>query len=100
MRRVMLRRSLAVAAFVAVAWASAGCTAEVGPGPVYVDGYEAYYVDTIPPDIEVYPHYAFDGGYAYYAEGRWYHRRAGRWYVFRHPPQVLVRERERELRRP
>lgn len=82
-----------------------GCTARV-----YADGDAAYpaaggddavvYVDTVPPNIEAYPHYYYGDGYAYYVDGRWYRRGARGWGYYRQEPPMLQRQRGYVQRAP
>jgi hypothetical protein len=60
-----------------------------------VDGYDAVYIDDseVPVSIETYPRYAYYDGYAYYVDGRWYHRHRDHWVYYRQSPRELVRER-------
>ncbi len=76
-----------------------GCAAEVSaepepgayPAPAGED--VVVYVDTVPADIEVYPHYYYGGGYAYYVEGRWYRRGERGWSYYRQEPPQLAQHR-------
>jgi hypothetical protein len=67
------------------------CTVEAYPPTV--GGYETVYADTVPPDLYVYPHVWYDGGYAYLVGGRWYYPARGRWVVLRQEPPELYRYR-------
>ena len=77
-----------------------GCAARVYSGSAPAGAYPApveddaiVYVDTVPPNIEAYPHYAYDGGDAYYVEGRWYRRGPRGWGYYRQEPPQLARQR-------
>jgi hypothetical protein len=75
-----------------------GCAARVYGEPVqgYPSTYEEdaiVYVDTVPPNIEVYPHYTYGGGEAYYVEGRWYRRGPRGWGYYRREPPELMQQR-------
>jgi hypothetical protein len=61
-------------------------------GFVTVDGYDAAYVDTPPPG-EAYPRYAFQDGYVYDVNGRYYHNHGGRWVAYRNPPPEVAHAR-------
>jgi hypothetical protein len=58
-----------------------------------VDGYDATYVESPPPNIEVYPRYEVADGYAYEVNGRYYHRHGDRWVVYRSAPREVYRQR-------
>jgi len=60
-------------------------------GPYGDDG--IVYVDTAPVNIELYPHYGYDGGQAYYVDGRWYHQGPRGWGYYRQEPPELQRQR-------
>jgi hypothetical protein len=51
------------------------------------------YVDSAPPDVESYPSFYIDGGYAYYVDGRWYRRGPRGWGYYRREPPQLERQR-------
>src|SRR5579864_5265749 len=77
-----------------------GCAARVdaesepaGAYPAPVEEDAVVYVDTVPPEIEAYPHYYYGGGYAYYVEGRWYRRGPRGWGYYRQEPPQLERQR-------
>jgi hypothetical protein len=57
-------------------------------------------VETVPPNIEVYPHYYYGDGYAYYVDGRWYHRGPHGWGYYRREPVALQRQRGYVQRAP
>src|SRR5579859_273279 len=78
------------ASLLIIAASGTGCAAGLA-----VDGYDAEYVEP-PADIEVYPRYEIRDGYAYYVNGRWYHRHEGRWVRYRRSPDELERRRVRE----
>jgi hypothetical protein len=87
----------------AFAGSGAGCAATVsGETATSVDGYDAVYVDdaAVPASIEAYPHYYYGDGYAYYVNGRWYHRHGNRWVTYRHAPPELERQRVHSRERP
>ena len=77
-----------------------GCTARVSSEPPPVAAYSVapgedaiVYVDSVPSNIEAYPHYEYDGGYAYYVDGRWYRRGPRGWGYYRQEPPQLLRQR-------
>jgi hypothetical protein len=78
-----------------------GCAARVysesEPAGVYAGPAEGdnavVYVDTVPPNIEAYPHYYYGGGYAYYVDGRWYRRGPRGWGYYRQEPPQLEHQR-------
>ncbi len=85
-RAPLATRSAAIVASLLLASASAvGCAAHFET----VDGEDAVYVDAAPTNIEVYPHYAFQDGYVYDVNGRWYHRHGNRWVVYRERPHAI-----------
>jgi len=63
----------------------------VYPAPVDTDA--VVYVDRAPPNIEMYPHYYYGTGYAYYVDGRWYRQGPGGWGYYRQEPPELARQR-------
>jgi hypothetical protein len=84
-------------ACVAIAFEPA-CAARLYADPVQVsaatsDDDGVVYVDAAPVNIETYPHYAYDGGYAYYVDGRWYHQGPRGWGYYRQEPPALQRQR-------
>ncbi len=64
--------------------------------PIEVEG--LVYIDTVPPDIEAYPHYYYGDGYAYYVEGRRYHHGARGWGYYREEPPQLAHRRANVVR--
>jgi hypothetical protein len=83
-----------------LAWAFAPALALVGCGGyLAVDGYDAAYVDA-PVDVEAYPSYAFNDGYVYDVDGRYYHNHGGRWVAYRSEPPEVARERAAGRMRP
>jgi hypothetical protein len=83
-----------------VAWAFVPALALAGCGGyLTVDGYDAAYVDA-PPDVEAYPSYAFQDGYVYDVNGRYYHNHGGRWVAYREAPPEVARERAAGRIRP
>lgn len=65
-----------------------GCYAEARTEPAYVD---AVYV---PPRVDVYPSYYYDGRVVYLVDGRWYFRHPrGHWVYYRREPEPLYRRR-------
>ena len=75
-----------------------GCGAAVYSEPVRVypapvDRDAVVYVDRAPPNIEMYPHYYYGTGYAYYVDGRWYRQGPGGWGYYRQEPPELARQR-------
>lgn len=89
----------ALLACVATAFATgcaAGVYSEPGPAGAYpapVEEDAVVYVDSVPPNIEAYPHYYYGDGYAYYVDGRWYHRGPRGWGYYRQEPAQLARQR-------
>jgi len=62
-----------------------GCHAYVEPAyvePVYV-----------PPNVEVYPHYYYEGQTVYLIDNHWYTRHGDRWVYYRSEPEPLRRHR-------
>jgi hypothetical protein len=85
---------LACAATTIAAGCAAGVYAE--PAQAYPQGTDEdaiVYVDTAPVNVEVYPHYYYGGGYAYYVEGRWYRRGPRGWGYYRQEPPELEHQR-------
>lgn len=72
----------------ALGLASTGCYAEARTQPAYV---EATYV---PPHIEVYPSYRYEGRTVYLVGNHWYYRSGPRWMYYRSEPEVLYRRRQ------
>jgi hypothetical protein len=75
-----------------------GCAARVysepaGVYPAPVEGDAIVYVDTVPPNIGIYPHYYYGGVDAYYVEGRWYRQGPHGWGYYRQEPSELARQR-------
>jgi hypothetical protein len=94
----------ACVAVVAVAM-QGGCAAHVYADPGVAspepEGDDAIVsVETVPPNIEVYPHYYYGDGYAYYVDGRWYHRGPHGWGYYRQEPVALQRQRGYVQRAP
>ena len=56
---------------------------------------EADYVeaDYVPPRVEVYPRYVYEGRTVYLIDGRWYYRRGPHWVYYRREPHALYRQR-------
>ena len=77
-------RALGAAALMALAPA---CYMEAGAEPEYVDASAALV------DVEVAPHYEYEGRTVYYVNDRWYARDRGRWVYYRNEPQPLYRQR-------
>ena len=77
-------RALGAAALMALA---SGCYAEAGAEPAYVEA------DAAPVDIDVAPHYEYEGRTVYYVNDHWYARDRGRWVYYRNEPQPLYRQR-------
>src|SRR5438132_9511551 len=76
--------ALGAAAWVALA---SGCYVEAQADPEYVEAPAA------PVDIELAPHYEYEGRTVYYANDRWYARDRGRWVYYRREPPPLYRQR-------
>ncbi len=71
-----------------------GCGAEVYSSGAYPVGGDAVVsVDVAPFNIESYPHYYYDGGYAYNVDGRWYRQGPRGWGYYRQEPRELARQR-------
>lgn len=64
-----------------------GCYAHAYVEPAYV---EPVYV---PPNVEVYPHYYYEGQTVYLIDNRWYTRHGDRWVYYRSEPEPLRRHR-------
>jgi hypothetical protein len=58
---------------------------------------EAEYV---PPHVEAYPSYHYDGRVVYLVNDRWYYREGPRWVYYRSEPVVLERRRVELHRAP
>jgi hypothetical protein len=76
-----------------------GCYATAG---AYTD---AEYVEAeyVPPRVDVYPRYVYEGRTVYLIDGRWYYRRGPHWVYYRREPPTLYRQRvyvERAPRAP
>lgn len=80
----VVAHALGAAALVALA---SGCYAEAQAEPEYVEAPAA------PVDIEVAPHYEYEGRTVYYVNDRWYARDRGRWVYYRREPPPLYRQR-------
>jgi hypothetical protein len=65
---------------------ASGCYADAGAEPEYVEA-------SAPVDIEVAPHYEYEGRTVYYSNDRWYAQDRGRWVYYRDEPQPLYRQR-------
>jgi len=76
---------------------AAGCASRVysEPGQVYPPASDdaVVYVNAVPTNIELYPHYAYGDGYAYDVDGRWYQRGPRGWGYYRREPLELQRMR-------
>ena len=84
-------------AYVAIAL-EPGCAARLYADPVQASVASSgddsvVYVDAAPVNIELYPHCAYEGGYAYYVDGRWYHQGPRGWGYYRQEPPELQRQR-------
>ncbi len=64
-----------------------GCYAHASMDAEYAE--PAY----IPPTVEVYPHYVYEGRTVYLIDDHWYTRHRGRWVYYRSEPEVLYRHR-------
>ncbi len=81
-----------VAALVLSIAALGGCTAQVETAtPVVVD--DEVEVETVPVQVENYPHTVYRGHVVYLVDGRWYYPRGRHWYYYRTEPAPLVRHR-------
>jgi hypothetical protein len=69
-----------------------------GVYPPTVQEDDVVYVETVPPNIEAYPHYSYGGGEAYYIDGRWYRRGPRGWGYYRQEPPELERQRAHVVR--
>jgi hypothetical protein len=85
MKHVLLQGVVSLALILPSVAIGGGCEAHFAT----VDGYEAEYADA-PANIDAYPHYAFQDGYIYDVNGRWYHRHENRWVVYRQPPREVA----------
>jgi hypothetical protein len=81
----------------ACALGTAGCEATITPSaPVLAfEGGVVAPVTAVPPDIWVYPHVYYGGGYVYLVNGSWYQPTRSGWVVFRREPVELSRQRTR-----
>jgi hypothetical protein len=75
----------------------AGCgvpvySESVAVAPAPVGGDAIVYVDAVPPNIDIYPHYYYNGGYVYYVDGRWYRQGQRGWGYYRQEPPELARQ--------
>lgn len=75
----------------------AGCAADVYTPTV--GGYSTIYVDDAPPNIALYPHVWYGGGYAYLVGNTWYYPSRNRWVVLKQEPPELYRYRARYVER-
>jgi hypothetical protein len=96
--RIAIARSRSFVLASAAMALGTGCGAEVYSEPVRVypapvDTNAVVYVDMAPPNIEMYPHYYYGTGYAYYVDGRWYRQGPGGWGYYRQEPPQLARQR-------
>jgi hypothetical protein len=109
--RLLRGGSILVVSAAGLSQAACAGTLYAGPEPAPAAGPAGAYaappadaavveVDTVPPDIESYPSFYIDGGYAYYVDGRWYRRGPHGWGYYRHEPPQLVRQREIIARSP
>ena len=97
---LIARVGVRVAVYVA-ACLTAACTAGVYSEPQPVELYSApagvddgiVYDEYAPPDIHLYPHVFYEGGEAYYANGRWYRHGPRGWGYYRQTPPDLERQR-------
>jgi len=90
MWQTILLRALGATTLVAL---SAGCYAEAGARPAYVEA-------SAPAHYEVAPQTYYQGRTVYYVNDRWYARDRGRWVYYRNEPQPLVRQRTHVQRAP
>jgi hypothetical protein len=75
-----------------------GCYATAG---AYTDvDYDYADAESVPPRIEAYPSYAYEGRTVYLVDGRWYYRRGPRWVYYRREPAELYRRRVYVARSP
>jgi hypothetical protein len=88
-----LQHLLAVAVIAGAGAALTGCVVSDAPPAVMVAGVPAYAVTDVPVEIESYPHVYYDGGFAYYVEGRWFYRTRGGYVVLQREPAELARFR-------
>jgi hypothetical protein len=97
LKRIGIARGWILLPCVAMTFAT-GCAAGVSSGsdatyPATAEDDAVVSVDTAPPNIESYPHYYYDGGYAYYVEGRWYRQGPRGWGYYRQEPPQLAHAR-------
>jgi hypothetical protein len=80
-------KSLLLAAAVgALATGLGGCYARAHTGAVVTAEY-------VPPAVETYPSYYYEGRVVYLVGDRWYYRDGPYWVYYAHEPDVLVRRR-------
>jgi hypothetical protein len=88
---VRLRELLGSTLFaLAVAWLPA-CAVETAT-PV-IGGFATFYVDTVPPNIGLYPHVWYGDRYVYLVGDRWFAPFGQRWVMLRGEPSQLYRYR-------
>lgn len=69
-----------------LATAFGGCYAEATTGAVVTAEY-------VPPRVETYPSYTYEGRVVYLVGDRWYYRDGPHWVYYVHEPPVLVQRR-------
>lgn len=80
------RGLLRLAGATILALALSGCYARARTGAVVTAEY-------VPPSIETYPSYYYDGRVVYLVGDRWYYRHGPHWVYYAREPDVLVRRR-------
>jgi hypothetical protein len=63
-----------------------GCYAQARTGAVVTAEY-------VPPRVETYPSYQYEGRVVYLVGDRWYYQDGPHWVYYAHEPEVLVRRR-------
>jgi hypothetical protein len=85
--RFLSGKSLLLAVAVgALATGLGGCYARAHTGAVVTAEY-------VPPRVETYPSYQYEGRVVYLVGDRWYYRDGPHWVYYAHEPDVLVRRR-------
>lgn len=80
-------RAIAFGLSAAALFGLAGCYAEAGAEPAYVE------VNAAPVDWQAAPQYSYGGRPVYYVNNHWYARDRGRWVYYRSEPSYLYRQR-------
>jgi hypothetical protein len=72
---------------------ASACTATVETAHPVVATDDVVTIETVPPDVTVYPHTEYQGRTVYYVNGRWAYPHGRRWYAYRTEPPGLARQR-------